>query len=157
MGTKVWLSDLGSARAMEVDGRLDWDLGTAAYMAPEQLCTGDQHGPLTDVYALGGTFLYIMSGISPWQKSQLTHTSVTEIAAAVSQDHLNKFARPHWSWDNELKTLAKPIPWYIGLLIQGMLALDYQCRTPLTEVIRILEHIPPSTNHTDACIPFPYY
>ncbi len=63
-------------------------LGTPAYMPPEQAAGRiDQLGPASDVYSLGATLYYLLTGAAPF-----TEKSVLEILQAVQA---GTFPRPH--------------------------------------------------------------
>jgi formylglycine-generating enzyme required for sulfatase activity len=49
-------------------------LGTAAYLAPEQATNPEQAGPAADVYALGCTLFYLMTGVNPFAKDSVAQT-----------------------------------------------------------------------------------
>jgi tRNA A-37 threonylcarbamoyl transferase component Bud32 len=64
----AFLADFGVARASDVTTGLTADgvvVGTPAYMAPEQ-ARGEPVGPATDVFALGATLLFALTGRGPW-------------------------------------------------------------------------------------------
>ena len=71
-GGKVVLTDFGGAQLGASEGGQDNDdvldvgtvLGTYGYMAPEQF-RGTAR-PASDLFALGGTLLYLLSGIHPF-------------------------------------------------------------------------------------------
>jgi tRNA A-37 threonylcarbamoyl transferase component Bud32 len=64
----AFLADFGVARASDVTTGLTADgvvVGTPAYMAPEQ-ARGEPVGPASDVFALGATLLFALTGRGPW-------------------------------------------------------------------------------------------
>lgn len=46
-------------------------LGTAAYIAPEQICNGSAVDCRADVYALGGTLYFLLAGHPPFQPAEV--------------------------------------------------------------------------------------
>jgi WD40 repeat protein len=66
----VKVADFGLARPADRAGPgLTGDgaiLGTPDYMSPEQ-CQGDRAGPLSDVYSLGATYYYLLTGRQPYK------------------------------------------------------------------------------------------
>jgi tRNA A-37 threonylcarbamoyl transferase component Bud32 len=67
-GGDAFLADFGVARASDVTTGLTGDgvvVGTPAYMAPEQ-ARGEPAGPASDVFALGATLLFALTGRGPW-------------------------------------------------------------------------------------------
>jgi tRNA A-37 threonylcarbamoyl transferase component Bud32 len=64
----AFLADFGVARTSDVTTGLTADgvvVGTPAYMAPEQ-ARGGPVGPASDVFALGATLLFAVTGRGPW-------------------------------------------------------------------------------------------
>jgi serine/threonine protein kinase len=62
---KVKVSDLGLAKALELDGSPSLTMGvmgTPQYMAPEQWDDAATVGPAADVWALGATLYYLLTG-----------------------------------------------------------------------------------------------
>jgi eukaryotic-like serine/threonine-protein kinase len=49
-------------------------LGTAAYLAPEQAVNPEQAGPAADVYALGCTLFYLLTGVNPFVRDSVSET-----------------------------------------------------------------------------------
>ena len=50
-------------------------VGTPSFMAPEQAaCTVDEVGPLSDVYSLGATLYFLLTGIPPFQSANAIET-----------------------------------------------------------------------------------
>jgi serine/threonine protein kinase len=68
---EAYLADFGLARLMDADSitRSGEILGTAAYLAPEQV-RGEQATPVSDVYALGLVLLQCLSGHQEYQGGQ---------------------------------------------------------------------------------------
>jgi hypothetical protein len=65
---RAHLSDFGVARLAGATAGLTHTgavVGTPAYMAPEQ-ARGDEAGPPADVFALGATLAFALTGASPW-------------------------------------------------------------------------------------------
>lgn len=64
-GGRVFLVDFGGVQAMAAGESFAMGstvIGTYGYMAPEQFRGAAQ--PASDLYSLGGTLLYLLSGIS---------------------------------------------------------------------------------------------
>jgi serine/threonine protein kinase len=58
-----WMHSSGTSHELTLQGQV---IGTPAYMAPEQAAgRTDLHGPVTDIYALGGILYKILTGKSP--------------------------------------------------------------------------------------------
>jgi serine/threonine-protein kinase len=65
-GWTPYVCDFGLAMALDEPALTQGVLGTPAYMAPEQrLGDRDRISPATDVYALGGTFHFALTGRTP--------------------------------------------------------------------------------------------
>jgi serine/threonine protein kinase len=65
---EIKIVDFGLARSLEQDGKLSITgqiLGTPYYMSPEQ-CSGELLDLRTDIYSLGVTFYYLLSGKRPY-------------------------------------------------------------------------------------------
>jgi eukaryotic-like serine/threonine-protein kinase len=60
------LIDLSLARTVERAARLAEPVGTNAYMSPEQCAPSGDVGPAADVWALGATLYYALSGRRPF-------------------------------------------------------------------------------------------
>ena len=83
---KAWILDFGLARLGESDGLTKTGdmVGTPAYMAPEQ-AKGDAKrvDGRCDVYSLGATLFYSLTGLAPFHKSQTIHA---QLAAVLFED-----------------------------------------------------------------------
>jgi serine/threonine protein kinase len=68
-GGKVYLTDFGIARHAESTTTTLATMGTAAYMAPEQI-RGDPVSPATDIYALGVMAFELLTGRRPFRGTE---------------------------------------------------------------------------------------
>jgi serine/threonine protein kinase len=68
MGAPPRLIDLSVAQPVARARRLAVPTGTDAYMAPEQCGAGDRVGPPADVWGLGATLHYAVSGAAPFPR-----------------------------------------------------------------------------------------
>jgi WD40 repeat protein/tRNA A-37 threonylcarbamoyl transferase component Bud32 len=72
------ISDFGLAKRTEYDARLTGSggvLGTPSFMPPEQAAgKSGEIGPLVDVYALGATLYFLLTGRPPFQAANATET-----------------------------------------------------------------------------------
>jgi len=87
--TAVKLLDFGLAKLLEPDQTNDMNVtgaamivGRAEYMAPEQT-GGDPVGPTTDVYALGLTIYFALTGKPPFSESAEIETLMAQIKKPV--------------------------------------------------------------------------
>jgi serine/threonine-protein kinase len=84
---RVFVLDFGLAALREEGARTTQPgdvIGTAAYMAPEQARgRGDESGPLLDVYGLGATLYFLVTGQAPYQGA-----SFAEVVAKVGRADL---------------------------------------------------------------------
>ena len=83
------LLDLGIARALDAVTMLSGNfiVGTPGYMAPEQLETGGQVSPQTDVYQLGATVYTLLAGRPPFEGDtmQVLHAVVSSPPPDLSE------------------------------------------------------------------------
>jgi len=85
-GGKAWILDFGLAQLGESEGLTKTGdmVGTPAYMAPEQAKgEGKRVDARCDVYSLGATLFYVLTGHSPFYKSQTIHA---QLAAVLFED-----------------------------------------------------------------------
>ncbi len=72
------ITDFGLAKIIQDDSHLTMTgqvLGTPAYMAPEQAAGNSQAvGPAADLYSLGATFYFLLTGRPPFQAASSTET-----------------------------------------------------------------------------------
>ncbi|KXZ54413.1 hypothetical protein GPECTOR_5g68 [Gonium pectorale] len=63
---RAWLADVGMSRSADATAAAAGDF---AYMAPEQFAAGEgvYETPQSDLWALGATLLYALTGAPPWQ------------------------------------------------------------------------------------------
>lgn len=72
MGTPARLIDLSVARPIDDAAGLDAEIGTDAYMAPEQCAPGRLGipGPASDVWGLGATLFEAVAGYQPFDRGE---------------------------------------------------------------------------------------
>ena len=163
---EVALIDLGHAQ--ELSGGQEYLIasreGTVLFQAPEQmesqrsLIAGDfmhpaKAGLKTDIYALGSTILFVMSGILPWLSggigmSKQQYTKRDEICRHMEKiirnnryDDLHVSAMhvdPTSTWSDDHKKMAKPMPYLVITLIKQMLNVIIGARPSAKEVVQQL-------------------
>jgi eukaryotic-like serine/threonine-protein kinase len=69
MSSPPRLIDLSLARTLERAARVREPIGTNAYMAPEQCAPRGELSPATDIWGLGATLYYALTGRRPFSKS----------------------------------------------------------------------------------------
>lgn len=82
----ITIIDFGTAKRYEVEVGATTGLGTAGYAAPEQYVNSGlgRTDARTDIYALGMTLYYILTGVDP-QKTFVTDTSIRLINPSFSR------------------------------------------------------------------------
>jgi serine/threonine-protein kinase len=88
------VSDFGLARLLESDDRLTLSsafMGTAAYMAPEQLMGGGACTIATDIYGLGAILYELLTGKPPFQRPSVAAT----LRALQEEEPVPPSQRPH--------------------------------------------------------------
>ncbi len=111
----VKLSDMGLAKATDEDMSMTQSgtgLGTPYYMPPEQAADAKHVDHRSDIYALGCTFYYFLTGELPFKG-----TSAMELIMAKTK---GTFTRA--------RTLNKDIPERLDLIIDKMIAKDPKSR-----------------------------
>jgi serine/threonine protein kinase len=111
----VKLSDMGLAKATDEDMSLTQSgtgLGTPYYMPPEQAADAKYVDHRSDIYALGCTLYYFLTGELPFKG-----TSAMELILAKTK---GTFARA--------RSLSKDIPERLDLIIDKMIAKDPKSR-----------------------------
>ena len=99
-GGRVFLVDFGgvqAAAASEALGMASTVIGTYGHMAPEQFRGAAQ--PASDLYGLGGTLLYLLSGRGP--------RLLTFSLSGKHDDCLEAASRPHGSCLRYMHTLSE--------------------------------------------------
>lgn len=168
-GFEVALIDLGHARELS-GGQSNYLIasheGTVIFQAPEQMIES-RHGSImaadfmhagkaglkTDIYALGATILFVMSGILPWtsggsgmdkrqftKRDQIRRHMETIIRNCRYDDlHLaSMHVDPTMSWSDEHKSMAKPMPCTVATMIKQMLNVIIGVRPSASEVVQQL-------------------
>jgi len=125
-GDRIMVTDFGLAR-MEGDSGLSFAegriVGTPYYMSPEQIDGRDCDGR-TDIYALGATYYYMLTGVRPF----VADTPVEILLKHVNEDLVPPIKR------------APDIPESISKIIEKMLVKDRDRRyATLREFLRDLE------------------
>ncbi len=125
----VKLSDMGLAKATDEDMSMTQSgtgLGTPYYMPPEQASDAKHVDHRSDIYALGCTFYYFLTGELPFKG-----TSAMELIMAKTK---GTFTRA--------RSLNKDIPDKLDLIIDKMIAKDPKSRyQTYEELIRDLQSI----------------
>lgn len=138
---KVKVADFGLAKATDEDMSMTQSgtgLGTPYYMAPEQARNAKHVDCRTDVYALGVTLYYFITGKLPF-----TGDSVLEI---ITSKERGQFA--------PARSLNPEVPSRLDLIIDKMIAKDLSARCKdCSEVIKLLTGLSlesPSLSFIDA-------
>ncbi|HEX9579523.1 MAG TPA: serine/threonine-protein kinase [Gemmatimonadales bacterium] len=77
---RALVTDFGIALGLtEQEGPADGIVGTARYMSPEQAC-GEPVDARSDLYSLGGTFFYALTGRAPFEGSNLPAIMAKQVA-----------------------------------------------------------------------------
>ena len=125
----VKLSDMGLAKATDEDMSMTQSgtgLGTPYYMPPEQAADAKHVDHRSDIYALGCTFYYFLTGELPFKG-----TSAMELILAKTK---GTFTRA--------RSLNKEVPERLDLILDKMLAKDPKSRyQTYEELIRDLQSI----------------
>jgi serine/threonine-protein kinase len=78
---RALVTDFGIARAIREgdEGSTGEIVGTARYMSPEQAC-GDEVDARSDLYSLGATFFYALTGRAPFEAANLPAILVKQVS-----------------------------------------------------------------------------
>ncbi|MDW8350720.1 MAG: protein kinase [Anaerolineae bacterium] len=97
-GGRIKLIDFGIARTVKIGKTADTEpLGTTGYAAPEQY-GNVQTGPYSDIYSLGATLLYALTGYDPsltpfmLPRADMVHPDLKEVSKALA-DAIEKATR----------------------------------------------------------------
>lgn len=102
----VRILDFGIARhtsgssSLTADGQL---LGTAEFLAPEQAADAQSVDGRSDLYSLGGTLLFLLTGETPFPKS--THSTFASQIHAHLFETPQAIAQPRSDWSPQLLSL----------------------------------------------------
>ena len=129
---RVKILDMGLARVEEEEDedsvRLTMPgqmLGTARFMAPEQIEDARNADVRSDVYSLGCTLYYLLRGKAPYSGETVAHTLMAHVSAPVP----------------DLCRKRSDVPDWLGDVFQKMLAKDpadrYQKMSDLVDVIQL--------------------
>ena len=83
-GGTIYLTDFGIARHAESTATAMASMGTAAYMAPEQI-RGEAVNPATDIYALGVLLYELLVGLRPFRSEP---SAATEQSGEASNERI---------------------------------------------------------------------
>lgn len=122
---RVKVLDLGLAGSMleEESMRLGRVVGTMDYIAPEQIRSADTVGPTADIYALGCTLYFALSGQRPFPGGT---------AREKQQRHLHETPRP-------IRDIAGGVSTEMARLVEGMMVkLPSDRIQSMTEVVERL-------------------
>lgn len=130
---RVKILDMGLARVEEAEEDEDavrltmpgQMLGTARFMAPEQIEDARNADVRSDVYSLGCTLYYLLRGKAPYSGETVAHTLMAHVSAPVP----------------DLCRKRSDVPDWLGEIFQTMLAKDpderYQKMSDLVDVIQL--------------------
>jgi serine/threonine protein kinase/tetratricopeptide (TPR) repeat protein len=122
---KAWILDFGLAQLGESEGLTKTGdmVGTPAYMAPEQAKgEGKRVDARCDVYSLGATLFYVLTGHSPFYKSQTIHA---QLAAVLFEEP------PDPSDLNE--DVPEPLDWIVRKCLEKKPGRRYSSAAALAE------------------------
>lgn len=92
-GGTIYLTDFGIARHADSTATTLASLGTAAYMAPEQI-RGEAVTPATDIYALGVLLFELLVGLRPFRGDKSANTDNDQDSANEHVRYLHLNATP---------------------------------------------------------------
>ncbi|MHC4879650.1 MAG: serine/threonine protein kinase [Planctomycetota bacterium] len=112
---RVKILDMGLARVEEAEEDEDavrltmpgQMLGTARFMAPEQIEDARIADVRSDVYSLGCTMYYLLRGKAPYSGETVAHTLMAHVSAPIPDLCKKRSDVPDWLGDIFQKMLAK--------------------------------------------------
>ncbi len=123
-GLQAKITDFGLARqpasTSTTHGRV---LGTLEFMAPEQFADAPTCGPPADVYGLGATLFWVLTGQLPFEQGHVVSETVAQIKAGAAR---------------KLRHVDPSQPPELAALIDRMLARNPADRPTAPEVMRSL-------------------
>ena len=128
MGVPPRLIDLSVARSFERAARMRGPIGTDPYMAPEQCRPRGDVGPPADVWGLGATAWWALSGHSPFAR---------ERDARESEDLKVRFPQLH----SDPRPLPAQVPARVREVLEAMLDKDPAARPTAAQVVEQLEPV----------------
>jgi hypothetical protein len=109
-GGSVKVADFGLAKSADV---MDVGLttpgevvGTPSYMSPEQ-CRGDPLGPQSDLYSLGATYFFLLTGRPPFQAENPTGIMFKHVYEPIPDPRADRPELPEGCWQVILRSMAK--------------------------------------------------
>lgn len=134
---RVKVLDLGLAGSMLEDEsmKLGRVVGTMDYIAPEQIRSADTVGPTADIYALGCTLYFALSGQRPFPGGT---------AKEKQQRHLHDTPRP-------LRDIAASVSADMARLVEAMMRKSAADR--IQSMAEVVERLRPWTDHGVVAMP----
>jgi serine/threonine protein kinase len=133
---KLVLIDFGISKQFEVNAPTGTSIGSLGYSPLEQVWGGKAY-PASDLYSLGVTAFYLMSGIPP-------HRILVELLEETSPEQAHNWVQ-QWR-----RYVENPVSNELGLVLDRLLHIDHKQRyQSATEVLRALDgkqvpNIPPT-------------
>jgi eukaryotic-like serine/threonine-protein kinase len=131
MGVPPRVIDLSLARTFERAARVRDHIGTNGYMAPEQCMPDGDIGPAADIWGLGATLYYAVTGERPFSKPASTEPGV---APERRFPQLVEAVKP---W-------PLPVPAELAQPILACLSRSPEDRPTATELAAWVSHEPPA-------------
>ncbi len=123
---KLVLIDFGISKQLEVNAPTGTSIGSLGYSPLEQVWGGKAY-PASDLYSLGVTAFYLMSGIPP-------HKILVDLLEETSPEQAHNWVQ---QWRRYVK---RPVSNELGRVLDGLLHIDHKQRyQSATEVLRALE------------------
>jgi serine/threonine protein kinase len=128
MGIPPRLIDLSVARSLDRAARMSGPIGTDPYMAPEQCRPRGDVGPPADVWGLGATAWWALTGSGPFPRAR---------DARDSDDPAVRFPQLH----DDPQPLPARLPPGVAAVLEQMLAKDPSERPTAAQVVEQLEPV----------------